>query len=289
MRISQIGKDIVCENPDSFILPHIFDCGQCFRWEENEDKSYTGVAMGKALTISRRGDNIIFHHTSPDDFHNIWYNYFDFTTNYKDIKNTLSKDPILENAISYGEGIRILRQDLWECAVSFIISASNNIPRIKKIINSLCCNFGEKINYMGKDYYTFPSPQKINSLSLEDLGIIKAGFRDKYIKACAEKFVVGEISLETLRGLSTPLAKKELMNINGVGNKVSDCILLFGLHRIESFPIDVWIKRIMEYCYFENKQTIDNISQFSKEKFGDLGGYAQQYLFFYARENKIGL
>lgn len=289
MNISEKNGDLILSGTDSFELCHIFDCGQCFRWNENADKSYTGVALGHALTISKKENDIIFHQTSLEDFYNIWKNYFDLDTDYSKIKSKLSEDIILKNAIVYGEGIRILRQDLWECVVSFIISASNNIPRIKKIIDSLCYNFGEKITYMGHEYFTFPSPEKIQSLTLEDLSVIKAGFRDKYILDAAKKFSNGEISYEKLSNMSTPDAKKTIMSISGVGNKVSDCILLFSLSRTESFPVDVWIKRIMEYCYFENKQSIDNISAFSKEKFGDLGGFAQQYLFFYARENKIGL
>lgn len=289
MNISQRRDDLILSGQDSFILSHIFDCGQCFRWNPNSDGSYTGVAKGKALRISQTENEIVFHNTSIEDFHNVWEDYFDLKTDYSQIKNRLSSDSVLKNAIGYGEGIRILRQDLWECTVSFIISASNNIPRIKKIIDLFCSNFGEKIYYMGKEFHTFPTPEKTASLTLDDLGIIKSGFRDKYILDAAKKFVSGEISYEKLSEMSSENAKKALTEIRGVGNKVSDCIMLFGLSRCESFPVDVWIKRIMEYCYFDNKQSIDNISAFSKEKFDSLGGYAQQYLFFYARENKIGL
>ena len=274
---------------DSFELSHIFDCGQCFRWNRNPDGSFSGVAMDRALKISKHDGKVIFHNTSIDDFNNIWREYFDFKTSYSEIKKELSSDKILKEAIGYGDGIRILKQDLWECVVSFIISASNNIPRIKKIVENLCCNFGKKISYMGEIFYTFPTPEKINSLTLEDLSVIKAGFRDKYILDAAEKFVSGEISYDKLLNMSAVDAKKMLMTIKGVGNKVADCIVLFGLSKCESFPVDVWIKRIMEYCYFDGEESIEKISAFAKEKFGTLGGYAQQYLFFYARENKIGL
>ncbi len=194
----------------------------------------------------------------------------------------------MKDAISYGDGIRILNQELWEAVISFIISASNNIPRIKGIIERFCENYGEEIHYMGKTYYSFPTIDKTASLSKEDLAIIRSGFRDKYIIDAASKFKNGELSGEYISSLSTPDAKKTLMTIHGVGNKVSDCILLFGLGRANSFPVDVWIKRIMEYCYFDGEQSIDTISEFANNKFGEIGGYAQQYLFFYARENKIG-
>lgn len=289
MNISCENGNLILSDADSFALSHIFDCGQCFRWNMNEDKSFTGVAKGRVLKISQEENNIIFHSTSLEDFNNIWKDYFDLNTDYSEIKKELSSDSVLKEAIRYGEGIRILKQDLWECVVSFIISASNNIPRIKKIIELLCSNFGEKIFYMDKEYYTFPTPEKIHSLSADDLSIIKAGFRDKYILDAAEKFVSGEISYEMLSKMSSSDAKKTLMTIKGVGNKVADCIILFGLSKCESFPVDVWIKRIMEYCYFDGEETIDKISAFAKEKFGRLGGFAQQYLFFYARENKIGV
>ena len=289
MEISCKNGNVLLTDTDSFELSHIFDCGQCFRWNRNPDGSFSGVAMDRALKISKHDGKVIFHNTSIDDFNNIWREYFDFKTSYSEIKKELSSDKILKEAIGYGDGIRILKQDLWECVVSFIISASNNIPRIKKIVENLCCNFGEKISYMGEIFYTFPTPEKINSLTLEDLSVIKAGFRDKYILDAAEKFVSGEISYEMFENMSAEDAKKMLMTIKGVGNKVADCIVLFGLSKCESFPVDVWIKRIMEYCYFDGEESIEKISAFAKEKFGVLGGYAQQYLFFYARENKIGL
>lgn len=259
MEISCKNGNVLLTDTDSFELSHIFDCGQCFRWNRNPDGSFSGVAMDRALKISKHDGKVIFHNTSIDDFNNIWREYFDFKTSYSEIKKELSSDKILKEAIGYGDGIRILKQDLWECVVSFIISASNNIPRIKKIVENLCCNFGEKISYMGEIFYTFPTPEKINSLTLEDLSVIKAGFRDKYILDAAEKFVSGEISYDKLLNMSAVDAKKMLMTIKGVGNKVADCIVLFGLSKCESFPVDVWIKRIMEYCYFDGEESIEKI------------------------------
>ena len=195
----------------------------------------------------------------------------------------------MQSAIACGEGIRILKQDLWETIISFIISQSNNIPRIKGIIEKLCTNFGEEIRYMGKTYYSFPAPETICALTLEELSVIRAGFRDKYILGFAKAVASNEFDMYALKSMTTSDAKASLMSVKGIGNKVSDCILLFGLGRADSFPVDVWIKRIMEYCYFEGEESIKTISSFAEEKFGQLGGYAQQYLFFYARENKIGV
>ena len=290
MKIITKNSDVILQSVQDFDLTHIFDCGQCFRWNKTDDNTYTGVAKGRALTISQHGNDIVFHDTTERDFCDVWYNYFDFDTDYGEIKEELSKDSVMREAISYGDGIRILNQDLWETVVSFIISASNNIPRIKGIVERLCGAYGDEIEYGGNIYYSFPSIERMSALTKEDLGVIRAGFRDKYIVDATSKFRCGDLSADALYKMTTPEAKKALMTITGVGNKVSDCILLFGLKRADSFPVDVWIKRIMEYCYFDGKeQPVNKISAFAEEKFGKLGGYAQQYLFFYARENKLGL
>ncbi|MBR0088311.1 MAG: DNA-3-methyladenine glycosylase 2 family protein, partial [Clostridia bacterium] len=212
---------------------------------------------------------------------------FDLGRDYGEIKKGLAKDEIMKIATKYGGGIRILNQDLWETVVSFIISASNNIPRIKGIIERLCALYGSEIEYMGEIYYSFPDYNTLAGLTREDLAPIRAGYRDKYILDAAQKFADGILSDTYIRSLPTAEAKKELLSVNGIGEKVANCILLFGLQRTESFPVDVWIKRIMEYCYFNGETTIPAVSALAKEKFGDNGGFAQQYLFFYAREEKI--
>ena len=288
MKISECNNNLVLTNVSDFNLDNIFDCGQCFRWNKLDDGSYVGVAASRALKITQNGDSVTLFDTSLKDFDEIWFNYFDFNTDYQKIKAVLSRDSVLKTATEFGSGIRILNQELWECVVSFIISASNNIPRIKKIINTLCELFGDEINYMGNTYYSFPTPEKINSLSLDELSSIKAGFRDKYILSAAKLFCE-EFNSDYFKDLDYSEAKKELMKINGIGNKVADCILLFSLSKRNSFPVDVWVKRVMEYFYFDEPQSTEKIQSFSKEKFGDLGGYAQQYLFYYAREQKIGL
>lgn len=282
------NNNIILNNVSDFDLRHIFDCGQCFRFNKLDEETYFGIAYNKALKISQHGDTVTLYDTTENDFYGTWYNFFDFDRNYKEIKNALATDDYMTKATAYGFGIRILRQELWETVISFIISASNNIPRIKGIIEKLCANFGDKIIYMGNEYYSFPTPEKIASLSLDELGIIKAGFRDKYILGAAKAVADGTVSLEYISSLSTAEAKKELNKIKGIGNKVSDCILLFGMGRVDSFPVDVWIKRIMEYCYFEREASIKEISETAEKKFGVLGGFAQQYLFFWARDNKIG-
>ncbi len=287
MDIKHSGNNLIVTGLKDFNLKHIFECGQCFRFNEIEKNTYLGIAKGNALCISQDSDSITLYETTEEDFKNIWYEYFDLGRDYGEIKKRLSVDPIMKNAISYGDGIRILNQDLWETVISFIISASNNIPRIKGIIERFCTSFGREINYMGKTYYSFPDIGTIAKLSKEDLSVIRAGYRDKYIIDAAQKFQSGQINNSYIRSLTTPEAKKMLLTINGVGEKVCNCILLFGLQRVDSFPIDVWIKRIVEKLYFGEEQNIPTIAEFAKKHFGDIGGFAQQYLFFYARENKI--
>ena len=289
MNTQMVGKDLVIMGLKDFDLKHIFDCGQCFRWNEDADGSYVGVARGKALRIKQSGDSVTLFGTSEEDFRNIWYDYFDLARDYGEIKKSLSGDSVMRTAISYGEGIRILNQDLWETVVSFIISASNNIPRIKGIVERLCKLCGKEIEYMGEVYYSFPDAETLASLTVEDIAPIRAGFRDKYILDAARRFASGDIDEKYIHSLDAEGAKKELLRINGIGNKVANCILLFGLSHTEAFPVDVWIKRIMEYCYFGSERSIGEVAAFAEEKFGALGGFAQQYLFFYAREGKIGL
>ncbi len=290
MDIKFDGNNLIVTGLKDFNLEHIFDCGQCFRFDRVDENTYFGIAKGRALKISQNADTVIMYETTEEDFRKIWFDYFDLGRDYGEIKKILSRDEVMRQAVSYGEGIRILNQDLWETVISFIISASNNIPRIKGIIGRFCENFGEKIEYMGDTYYSFPGIDKTASLTKEDLSVIRSGFRDKYIMDAAAKFKSGALSDEYIKSLASPDAKKALMSINGVGGKVSGCIMLFGLGRADSFPVDVWIKRIMEYCYFGGEQkSIETISSFAEKRFGALGGFAQQYLFFYARENKIGV
>ncbi len=290
MKIYENNGDLILEEVCDFELSHIFDCGQCFRWERVDENSYFGIAYGKALLIEKCGTCLIFHNTDSITFDAVWREYFDFSRDYTTLKQKLSRDKVMAEAIAFGTGIRILNQEPFETLISFIISASNNIPRIKGIITRLCESFGDRCTYMGREYYTFPTPKRLSELSLEEISQIRAGFRDKYILSAAKAVESGELDLEAVKKLSTKDAKKALMTLNGVGSKVSDCTLLFGLSKCDSFPVDVWVKRIVEYCYFDKKDTaITEIEKFAGRRFGELGGFAQQYLFYWARENKIGV
>ena len=260
----------------SFSLPHTLDCGQAFRWEELSENCWHGVAYNKYLKIEKLTDGtIILHNTTQEDFDNIWVKYFDLNRDYEAIINSVSDNKILKEASEFGRGIRVLNQEPWETLCSFIISQNNNIKRIKGIISRLCESFGEEIN----GYYSFPTAEKIASLTLDDLAVLRAGFRAKYILDAANKISNGEVDLNILKDLSIDDARNELMKIKGVGPKVADCALLFSHEHIEAFPKDVWIKRAMEKLF-------DGELPKEAQKYA---GIIQQYIFFYARETKLNI
>lgn len=264
--------------PNEFFSPEkTFLCGQCFRWEKDENGDFFGVTGNSAAKIQLGEDGAIFLESSNEDV-DFWSNYFDFSRDYKKAEEFLILDKKMQEPSKAGRGIRILRQDLWETTISFIISANNNIPRIKKIIESFCCLFGEKIEFNGKVFYGFPTPERVAKLSLSDLAPIKAGFRDKYILGAASAVANGEINFSEIHVLSDEDAGEELLKIKGVGRKVADCILLFSLGRHSVFPLDVWTKRIINDLYgIEEK----NSAKFVFEKFKNYSGIAQQYLYYY--------
>ena len=280
------------ENIKSFELADIFDCGQCFRWNEELDKSYTGIFGKNVLNVKQEPDEegykITFTGVCNGNIEDICKNYFDLNRDYEEIKNKLSKiDEFMAQSISYGEGIRILNQDLWEMIISFIISANNNIPRIKGIIERMSKKYGEEIEFRGKKYYTFPTIEALKNASKEELRTLGMGFRDKYIYETTKIIAEKQVDLESLKNKETKQAREELLKLNGV---VADCILLFStLKRLDVFPIDVWVRRVMNDLYIHNedetKVSKKQIENLAKEKFGELEGIAQQYLFYWRREN----
>lgn len=281
---------IILKDMKDFQAKHIFECGQAFRWKVEEDGSYTTIAYGRVANIKRIDNDIIISNTNIEDFNNIWYKYFDLDRDYGKIKKELSKDPILKEATKFGEGIRILNQEPFEMVISFIISANNQIGRIKKSIEIISREYGSYIGeFMGEKYYSFPSPEELSRARAEDLReIAKVGFRDKRIVEASEKIHNGDIDLNKIFQMTRDEGKEELMTLPGVGPKVSDCILLFAFNKDEAFPVDVWVKRVMEYFYLKEETNVKYIGEEGARLFGSLAGFAQQYLFYYARELGIG-
>lgn len=276
---------------DTFCLEHIFECGQCFRWDEEEDKSYTGIVGKNVINVKEVENKVVFSSYGVDNLEELVKNYFDLDRNYEEIKATLSKiDEHLAKSIKYGSGIRILNQDLWETIISFIISANNNIPRIKGIINRLSQKYGEKIEWNGKEYYTFPTVEELSKASVDDLRSLGLGFRDIRVYETTHKILSKEVDLKALHNeQDTEKVRNILLTLSGVGPKVADCILLFStLKRFDVFPIDVWVRRVMNELYIkkedETKVNKKEIEKLAKEKYGNLEGIAQQYLFFWKRD-----
>lgn len=280
----------ILENYNSFNLTHIFECGQCFRWNKEDDGSYTGIFKGNVLNVKQQENKIIFKGICTDNIINVVIDYFDLDTNYENIKLKLASiDDNLKTSIEYGNGIRILNQDLWEALISFIISANNNIPRIKGIIERLCKTYGNKIIWNDKEYYTFPTPNELSKATVEDLRKLGLGFRDKRVFETTKMVLNKQIDLYKLKKENDIDALREkLMEFPGVGNKVADCIMLFALKKYEVFPIDVWVRRVMNELYIkkpdETKVNKLEIASLAKQKYGDLAGLAQQYLFYWKRE-----
>ena len=276
---------------ESFNLIHIFECGQCFRWEKQEDESYIGVIKDTVLNVNIIDGKVHLKGvTLMDNIEEYLNEYFDLNTDYSKYKDKLLKvDEYLERSINFGYGIRILKQDLWETIISFIISANNNIPRIKKIINAISKEFGNKVIFENKEYYTFPSVEQLSKASVQDLRNLGLGFRDKRVFNTTQMILNKEVDLEKIiKSEDTEKMKNELLKLDGVGEKVADCVLLFALKRRDAFPVDVWVRRVMNdlYIHSENEDKLDKvmIRKIAEEKFGDISGIAQQYLFYWRRE-----
>ena len=279
------------ENIKSFELADIFDCGQCFRWNKQEDGSYTGIFRKNVINVQKQKNTIIFKGICDGEIKEIVEDYFDLKRNYEEIKNKLSQiDENIKTSIEYGQGIRILNQDLWEMIISYIIYANNNITRIKGIIERLSKTYGQEIEWNGEKYYTFPTPEELKDVTVEDYRKLGTGFRDIRLYETVHMILDKKVNLEEMQNNSNTLeVREQLLTLSGVGPKVADCILLFStLKRFEVFPIDVWVRRVMNELYIKNedetKVNKKEIEKLAHAKFGNLAGIAQQYLFYWKRE-----
>ena len=277
-----------------FDVDKIFDCGQCFRFDKVEstkyDCEYAGCAHGRYISVAKDGDGVIIFNSTLDEYEKIWKSFLSLDRDYGEINRSilsLSSNPSLADAIDRSSGIRILSQDPWEAICSFIISQNNNIPRIKKLISALSLACGEKVDVSGMEehiadahrenegnFYSFPTPEAVRSLEISGLAELKTGFRAKYIYDATEKMISGEIDLEFLKESNTKDAIDHLCRVKGIGVKVASCALLFGFQKLDAFPIDVWIKKVIAKYFDED---------FDPSSLGEYAGVAQQYLFYYER------
>ena len=279
------------DKKDTFDVKDIFTCGQCFRWKEQMVGSYIGIFGKNIIEVRQTKQQVIFQGICQEDIESVCRQYFDLDRDYEQLQNRLiSMDTYMQESIDYGKGIRILNQDLWETIISFIISANNNIPRIKGIIERLSRRYGEKLNYQGKEYYAFPTPEQLQNVTVKDFRELGLGFRDKRVYETTHSILEGKVDLEALKKQTDwKKVREQLLTLSGVGPKVADCILLFStLKRFEAFPIDVWVRRVMNELYIGNQEeakvTKRQIEKIAYEKFGDMAGLAQQYLFYWKRE-----
>ncbi len=258
-------NDIILNEKD-LDLDETLDCGQAFRWKKvgsDYKCTYEGSFFNDSLRISEISKgNFILHNTSEEEFLGRWVDYFDLRTNYSELKKQFSEDETLSKACEFAGGIRLLKQNSWECLISFIISQNNNIPRIKGIIDRLCEKYGG-----------FPSAEQMRGVTADDLAYLRSGFRGKYLSDAVECVNCGTVNLAEIAAAPIDEAREALKKIKGVGPKVAECVLLFGMHRTEAFPVDVWIKRVLAEYY------PDGFPEFAKEN----AGIAQQYLFHYIR------
>ena len=271
MQVKKFNNSLVVSGIECLDLDLTLDCGQAFRWERNDDGSYCGVAGNHFLKIRKENGDLIFENTDLDVFNDFWIDYFDLNRDYKSICDKLKEDELLASTIDEYYGIRILNQEPWEALCSFVISQQNNIKRIKLIISRLCRAYGDDL---GGGFYSFPSAETLSALSIADFEALGCGYRAKYLEKLSKDVAFGNIDLQKIKSLSLEDARKELLNIFGVGIKVANCALLFGFGFYSAFPVDVWMKRVMEY--YPNGLP---------ECFEGIEGIAQQYLFHWARNN----
>ena len=278
-------KNYVYGPVEDFVLSQTLECGQCFHFVKTGDEEYLVAAMGRILHIRQDGSNLIFYDTSEEEFNLIWKKYFDLERNYGEIKRKLLKaDSRLSDAINSMYGVRILNQDFFETMISFIISQNQQIPRIKQIVANISREYGKR----GEGIDIFPDVNSILEAGNEGMIACKAGFRSKYIVDACEKYKAGLLNEEFLLKADYETAVARLKEVKGIGDKVANCIALFSLNKRNAFPVDVWMKRIMENMYFKEDTPVNKIEAFAKEHFGELGGYAQQYLFYYGKTMNIG-
>lgn len=286
-------REAVAEGVKDMDLDQIFDCGQCFRWERNDDGSYNGIAFSRPvrMALDKDAGKLHIYNASEEDLRDIWRGYLDLDRDYGSIKEELaSKDEVIGRAIACGEGIRILNQDKWETLISFIISQNNNIPRIKKCIDSLARTLGDTAGtFEGREYHDLPSPERLAAASEEDLAPCRLGYRAKYLIETARLVADEGIAVLEALGESSVSAEEAvgaLRRYCGVGPKVASCIALFSMGKADSFPIDVWVKRVMNRLYGMDEKDVKGMAAFAKEHFGRYGGIAQQYLFYYVTHNR---
>ena len=267
---------IIVDDLKDFDIRQILDCGQIFRYVKTGEGEYTVYSRDKRLKVAQDEQKAVIY--GDKDFTR---EFFDMERDYGKIKQELKNLPYMAESLEYGGGIRILNNDAWEMIISFIISANNHIPRIKGIIERLCSGLGRDMG----EYHAFPTPEAMAEKGEEYYFALGAGYRAPYLASTARAVADGKFDVNAVRDMPTAQAAKYLCTLLGVGPKVADCILLFGYHRTDVFPVDTWIKKVYRDTLggsATNRQMRDKLIAL----YGDLSGYAQQYLFFGKRDRE---
>lgn len=274
MQITMQDNQLFVTGSSRFSARQTFTCGQCFRWTQQPDGSYLGIVRGIPARVSDQ-DGALVLSSDEQQFSQLWRDYFDCDTDYAAICDSFAVDAFTAAAADFGRGIRILRQEPWEALCTFILSQCNNIPRITGIVDRLCTLLGEPISFEQQTLYAFPSPEQLACCTPEDLASLRAGYRTPYLIAAAQAVCSGTVDFSALSRMDTDAARREIMQLRGVGRKVADCFLLFGLHKLDAFPVDTWMKKAAAYYSGDMKQFINS----------PYAGVYQQYFFFYTREH----
>ncbi|MFH5835572.1 DNA-3-methyladenine glycosylase family protein [Proteiniclasticum sp. C24MP] len=305
-----LENEIRLRNVKNFHPKHIFECGQCFRWnriDADDETRFQGIVHGKVISVSLRDTDVHLENVNIDEFNGFFREYFDLGREYEEVKKELRKDPLLKEAVKFGYGIRVLNQEPFETLISFILSSNNLIPKIKEGIRKISEKYGKEIASAGEKHYAFPTPEELSQATEKELRDLGVGYRAKYIYETVQAIRRAEIlreqekasvlteeekedllfDLKSISILPQDLCHKALQRYSGVGAKVADCVMLFSMKKEEAFPVDVWVKKAMMHFYGAEGTNLPKIRAFGQNQFGKLAGIAQQYLFYYARENKI--
>lgn len=274
MQITMQDNQLFVTGSSRFSARQTFTCGQCFRWTEQPDGSYLGIVRGIPARVSDQ-DGALVLSSDEQQFSQLWRDYFDCDTDYAAICDSFAVDAFTAAAADFGRGIRILRQEPWEALCTFILSQCNNIPRITGIVDRLCTLLGEPIAFEQQTLHAFPTPEQLAVCTTEDLASLRAGYRTPYLIAAAQAVCSGTVDFSALSRMDTDAARREIMQLRGVGRKVADCFLLFGLHKLDAFPVDTWMKKAAAYYSGDMKRFINS----------PYAGVYQQYFFFYTREH----
>ena len=281
----------LCINVECFNLKATLECGQCFRWKCTKENEYVGVISDRVVKVRQEKNKLYFISNNMENLENVVRHYFDLDKDYLAIEKEIVKiDKHVKEAVKNSSGIRHLNQAFFECLISYIISANNNIPRISKSVNAISKEYGKKVFFANEEYYLFPTALELKDVTVDEYRKLGVGFRDRYIKDTVENILNGNFDVNSVNNLSTDLLRKELMKLKGVGQKVADCIMLFSCGREEVFPIDVWVERVMSLLYFKDNNGSmkkKDIIEYANMHFGKNAGIIQQHLFSNMRERMM--